>query len=173
MVDPAEKVTRASESFLSCFLQWPVMSARQTKTWEDFGNSNLTSHIYSTAILAIAGAGNQIQQPKGSWNTSKNQWSSSASFQGFLPRFFLFNNHVFSFGFLSNAVSFRGINLRKFCPPSIPLEKSPLDRPSLPWWIMRRPENQITRRIRFPLILMLQSSKMTSCSSFEVDKPLW
>ena len=73
MVDPAEKVTRASESFLNCFLQWPVINAGQTKTWVDFGNNNLALHICSIAILAIAGAGIHIHHPKGSWNTSKNQ----------------------------------------------------------------------------------------------------
>ena len=91
MVDPAERVTRASESFLSCFLQWPVMSAGQTKTWEDFGNSNLTSHICSTAILAIAGAGNQIQQPKGSWNTLKKPVVEFRQLPRFPPQVLLFH----------------------------------------------------------------------------------
>ena len=77
MVDPAERVTRASESFLNCFLQWPVINAGQTKTWEDFEILTLGYKDFTFGL--VNSKDNSIEDVKNYFDNSNNIGDSEAN----------------------------------------------------------------------------------------------
>ena len=78
---PWERENCVSAIFPSCFRQTPVMREGHIKMCLDWGNTCLTSHIWSTANFASAGGGHQIQDPSGYKNTAWNQSLGRAIFQ--------------------------------------------------------------------------------------------